>query len=104
MAHGKPVTFAGGFSGVHTVFVEGGPTLASAFVAAGLVDEYLIYLAPMLIGGERMALGDIGISTLQDARQLRIASVERLGDDVLIVARPAIPMTDAIDEEEEEGR
>ena len=48
-----------------------------------------------------MALGDIGISTLQDARQLRIASVERLGDDVLIVARPAIPMTDAIDEEEE---
>ena len=87
--------------GIRHLFVEGGPTLASAFVAAGLVDEYLIYLAPMLIGGERMALGDIGISTLQDARQLRIASVERLGDDVLIVARPAIPMTDAIDEEEE---
>jgi diaminohydroxyphosphoribosylaminopyrimidine deaminase/5-amino-6-(5-phosphoribosylamino)uracil reductase len=86
--------------GIRHLFVEGGPTLASAFVAAGLVDEYLIYLAPMLIGGERMALGDIGISTLQDARQLRIAGVERLGDDVLIVARPAPAMTDAIDEKE----
>ncbi len=74
---------------IRHVLVEGGPTLSSALVAAGLVDEYLIYLAPMLIGGERMALGDIGVGTLGEARKLRITAVERLGDDLLVVARPA---------------
>jgi diaminohydroxyphosphoribosylaminopyrimidine deaminase/5-amino-6-(5-phosphoribosylamino)uracil reductase len=72
---------------IRHVLVEGGPTLSSALVAAGLVDEYLIYLAPMLIGGERMALGDIGVGTLGEARRLRITAVERLGDDLLVVAR-----------------
>ena len=74
--------------GIRHLLVEGGPTLASAFVAAGLVDEYLIYLAPMLLGGGRMALGDIGVGTLGEARRLHIGSVERLGDDLLVVARP----------------
>ena len=73
---------------IRHLLVEGGPTLASAFVAAGLVDEYLIYLAPMLLGGGRMALGDIGVGTLGEARRLHIGSVERLGDDLLVVARP----------------
>lgn len=74
--------------GIRRVFVEGGPTLASAFVAAGLVDEYLIYLAPMLLGGSGLALGDLAIGTLSDARQLSIVRVDRLGDDILVVARP----------------
>ena len=74
--------------GIRRVFVEGGPTLASAFVAAGLVDEYLIYLAPMLLGGNRLALGDLGVGTLSDARQLHIEHVEQLGDDILVTARP----------------
>ncbi len=39
--------------GIRRVLVEGGPTLASAVVAAGLADEYLVYLAPKLIGGPR---------------------------------------------------
>lgn len=69
-------------------FVEGGPTLASAFVAAGLVDEYLVYLAPMLLGGGRLALTDIGVGSIGEARQLSIDSVERVGDDLLVVARP----------------
>lgn len=69
-------------------FVEGGPTLASAFVAAGLVDEYLVYLAPTLLGGGRLALTDIGVGTIGEARRLSIDSVERLGDDLLVVARP----------------
>lgn len=74
--------------GIRRVLIEGGPTLASAFVAAGLVDEYLVYLAPMLLGGDRMAMGDLGIGTLGEARRLRIVAVERLGDDVLVRARP----------------
>jgi len=75
--------------GIRHAFVEGGPTLASAFVAAGLVDEYLVYLAPALLGGGRLATGDLGIGTIADARRLRIDSVERLGEDLLVIARPA---------------
>ncbi len=74
--------------GIRRAFVEGGPTLASAFVAAGLVDEYLIYLAPKLLGGDRLAIGDIGVSHVGDARELRITAVEHLGNDILLVARP----------------
>ena len=80
--------------GIRHAFVEGGPTLASAFIAAGLVDEYLVYLAPALLGGnqlggDRLAIGDIGVHTIGEARRLRIDAVERLGDDLLIIARPA---------------
>ena len=75
--------------GIRRAFVEGGPTLASAFVAAGLVDEYLIYLAPTLLGGDRLALHDIGVSTIGEQRRLRLASVDRLGDDLLLTAHPA---------------
>jgi diaminohydroxyphosphoribosylaminopyrimidine deaminase/5-amino-6-(5-phosphoribosylamino)uracil reductase len=74
--------------GIRRAFVEGGPTLASAFVEAGLVDEYLIYLAPSLLGGQRTALGDIGVATIHDQRRLEILSTEKLGPDLLIVARP----------------
>ena len=77
--------------GIRHAYVEGGPTLASALVAAGLVDEYLVYLAPALIGGDRLALGDLGVGTIGDARRLRITSVERLGDDLLIIAAPRAP-------------
>lgn len=76
--------------GVHRVFVEGGPTLASAFVRAGLVDEVLVYVAPVLLGGERLALGDLGIPTLGDAVRLVDVSVGELGDDLLIVATPRV--------------
>ncbi len=48
--------------GIRSLFVEGGPTLASAFLAAGLVDELLVYLAPVLLGGPRLAVGDLGIA------------------------------------------
>ncbi|MFO7689793.1 MAG: bifunctional diaminohydroxyphosphoribosylaminopyrimidine deaminase/5-amino-6-(5-phosphoribosylamino)uracil reductase RibD [Cryobacterium sp.] len=77
--------------GIRHVFVEGGPTLASAFVAAGLADEYLVYLAPTLLGGPRLALGDIGVAGIGEQRRLRIVHVEHLGDDLLIVARPRDP-------------
>lgn len=74
--------------GIRHLYVEGGPTLASAFIAAGLVDEYVVYLAPVVIGGGGLALGDLGVSTIGEARRLAITDLERLGDDLLIVARP----------------
>ncbi|MFF1633546.1 bifunctional diaminohydroxyphosphoribosylaminopyrimidine deaminase/5-amino-6-(5-phosphoribosylamino)uracil reductase RibD [Leifsonia sp. NPDC058248] len=77
--------------GFRRIYVEGGPTLASAFAAAGLVDEYAIYLAPTLLGGNRLALGDIGVRTIGEQRRLNIRSVEQLGADLLIRAVPAQP-------------
>ena len=73
---------------IRHLFVEGGPTLASAFIAAGLADEYLVYLAPLVIGGAKTATTDVGIATMADLGRLRITAVERLGEDILITARP----------------
>ncbi|GAB3604015.1 bifunctional diaminohydroxyphosphoribosylaminopyrimidine deaminase/5-amino-6-(5-phosphoribosylamino)uracil reductase RibD [Microbacterium aureliae] len=77
--------------GIHRVFVEGGPTLASAFLRDGLADEVLVYLAPVLLGGDRLALTDIGVATIADARRLRTSRVDRLGADLLVIAHPADP-------------
>jgi diaminohydroxyphosphoribosylaminopyrimidine deaminase/5-amino-6-(5-phosphoribosylamino)uracil reductase len=73
---------------VRHVFVEGGPTLASAFLAAGLADEVLVYLAPTLLGGPLTAVTDIGVPSISAQHRMRFTRVERLGDDVLLVARP----------------
>ena len=74
--------------GVHRVFVEGGPTIASAFLRAGLADDVLAYVAPTLLGGPILALGELGVPTITAQRRLDVASIERLGDDLLIVAHP----------------
>ncbi|KAA9111292.1 bifunctional diaminohydroxyphosphoribosylaminopyrimidine deaminase/5-amino-6-(5-phosphoribosylamino)uracil reductase RibD [Microbacterium rhizomatis] len=74
--------------GVQSVFVEGGPTLASAFLRAGLVDEVLAYIAPVLLGAGRLAITDIGVGTIGDAVRLDVASIQSLGDDLLMIATP----------------
>jgi len=74
--------------GFRSAFVEGGPTLASAFLRSGLADEVLVYQAPLLLGGPRAAVRDVGVATLDDAVRLEIRSVHRLGDDVLMISRP----------------
>ncbi|MDI2099329.1 bifunctional diaminohydroxyphosphoribosylaminopyrimidine deaminase/5-amino-6-(5-phosphoribosylamino)uracil reductase RibD [Ruicaihuangia caeni] len=72
---------------VGRVYVEGGPTLISAAISAGLVDEYHIYLSPMLLGGPRHAVGDLGITTMTDALRLHLRDFRRLGDDIVVMAR-----------------
>ena len=79
--------------GIRRVYVEGGPTVASAFLAEGLADELCIYLAPLLIGGPRVAVGDLGVPTLADAHRFTITGVEVLGDDILITARARVSAT-----------
>jgi diaminohydroxyphosphoribosylaminopyrimidine deaminase/5-amino-6-(5-phosphoribosylamino)uracil reductase len=77
--------------GIRRVYIEGGPTVASAAIAAGVVDEYAIYLAPALLGGPKLAIGDIGIGGMPDIRRLDVRSVEQLGNDLLITARAGSP-------------
>jgi diaminohydroxyphosphoribosylaminopyrimidine deaminase/5-amino-6-(5-phosphoribosylamino)uracil reductase len=55
-------------AGVRHVMVEGGSRILSAFLAAGLVDELIVYLAPTLLGSGTAALGDLGITTLTEAQ------------------------------------
>ena len=74
--------------GIRRVYVEGGPTLASAVIAAGYADEYAIYLAPALLGGPRVAVGDLGIPSMDAIRRLRLDGVEQLGDDLYLHAVP----------------
>jgi diaminohydroxyphosphoribosylaminopyrimidine deaminase/5-amino-6-(5-phosphoribosylamino)uracil reductase len=74
--------------GVRHLLLEGGPTLAGAFVEAHLVDEVVAYLAPTLLGAGPAALGDAGITTLSEAVTLDIESVVPLGRDVKVIARP----------------
>lgn len=75
-------------TGIRSVFVEGGPTLASAFIASGLVDRVYVYLAPALLGGDKVALGDLGVSTLSERIDLTVTSTEQLGSDIFITAIP----------------
>ena len=75
--------------GVRSVLLEGGPTLAGAFLQAGAVDRVTAYLAPALLGAGPAALADAGIASIGDALRLELESVERVGDDVRI--RATIP-------------
>ncbi|WP_030610524.1 bifunctional diaminohydroxyphosphoribosylaminopyrimidine deaminase/5-amino-6-(5-phosphoribosylamino)uracil reductase RibD [Streptomyces sclerotialus] len=76
--------------GVRSVLLEGGPTLAGAFVAARVVDKVVGYLAPALLGAGPAALGDAGISTIAQALRLDVTDTERLGPDLRITATPAL--------------
>jgi diaminohydroxyphosphoribosylaminopyrimidine deaminase / 5-amino-6-(5-phosphoribosylamino)uracil reductase len=74
---------------VRHVLVEGGPTLAAAFLRAGLVDEVYTYVAPVLLGGGPSAVGDLGIGSIDGAVRLVPREPVALGPDVLIVAAVA---------------
>lgn len=63
------------------VFLEGGPTLAASFWKAGLVDEVVTYVAPVLLGAGRNAVGDLGIHTITDAAHLRVTDVATITAD-----------------------
>jgi len=76
--------------GIRSVYLEGGSTVLSAFLRAGLVNECHITMGPLLLGGTRVAVGDIGVSTMSEAISLSIESVEPLGDDLWVVATPKI--------------
>jgi diaminohydroxyphosphoribosylaminopyrimidine deaminase / 5-amino-6-(5-phosphoribosylamino)uracil reductase len=80
-----------GRRGILQAMVEGGATVAGAFHRAGLVDRYVVYLAPALFGGDdaRGLFSGPGAATMDDVWRGRITSVERLGDDLRVELAPA---------------
>lgn len=80
--------------GVHHVWLEGGPTLAAAWLRAGAVDEVIACLAPALLGAGQPAVADLGIGTIADTNRLTLLDIERHGDDVALVLTPVDASTD----------
>lgn len=75
------------------VFLEGGPTLAAAYLRAGLVDEIVVYVAPMLLGAGRSAVADLGITTISEAFRPRVVDVTVLDDEEHNVRLTLMPDT-----------
>jgi diaminohydroxyphosphoribosylaminopyrimidine deaminase/5-amino-6-(5-phosphoribosylamino)uracil reductase len=75
--------------GIVSVLLEGGPTVAAAFLTAGLVDRVIAYVAPALLGAGPAAVGDLGLGTINDALRLRLCEVSRVGDDARLTLRRA---------------
>jgi diaminohydroxyphosphoribosylaminopyrimidine deaminase / 5-amino-6-(5-phosphoribosylamino)uracil reductase len=74
--------------GMNEIWVEAGATLAGAFVAAGLFDELIVYVAPTLLGiGGRPLVALPGLENLADKLQLRFTDIRSVGDDLRITAR-----------------
>jgi diaminohydroxyphosphoribosylaminopyrimidine deaminase/5-amino-6-(5-phosphoribosylamino)uracil reductase len=75
-----------GGDGVLQVLVEGGASVAHAFHTARLVDRYVLYLAPALMGGDdgRALFAGAGAPSIDDVWRGRVVAVDRLGDDLKI--------------------
>jgi diaminohydroxyphosphoribosylaminopyrimidine deaminase/5-amino-6-(5-phosphoribosylamino)uracil reductase len=67
--------------GVRSLLLEGGPTLATSFLASGLVDKLLVFVAPRLAGA-----GAGPVAALPDPLELRRLSCEQVGEDVLLTS------------------
>nr|WP_246388886.1 bifunctional diaminohydroxyphosphoribosylaminopyrimidine deaminase/5-amino-6-(5-phosphoribosylamino)uracil reductase RibD [Novosphingobium fluoreni] len=71
-------------AGVQYLFVEGGTLTAAAFLKADLVDRLLLYRAPIVVGGGKAAIGDIGLASLGQAHdRWHLQDRRTLGPDTL---------------------
>lgn len=66
------------------VLLEGGPTLAGAFLRAGAINRILAYVAPILLGGPITAVGDVGVPTIARALRWQFDGIERAGPDLVL--------------------
>jgi diaminohydroxyphosphoribosylaminopyrimidine deaminase/5-amino-6-(5-phosphoribosylamino)uracil reductase len=80
-----------GRQGVMQAMVEGGATVAAAFHREGLVDRYVVYLAPALFAGDdaRPLFAGAGVATIDDLWRGRLVAVDRVGEDLRLEMEPA---------------
>ena len=72
---------------INDLHVEAGATLNGALISAGLVDEFLIYLAPKLLGSGRGMADFLPVTELKDTLQLKFTSIEKVGLDIRLIGR-----------------
>lgn len=77
-------------AGITDILVEGGGAIHSSFIRAQLVDQYIIYIAPKIIGGAHALSPVTGMDTdfMREAIDVRFAAYEAIGDDLKIIAYP----------------
>jgi diaminohydroxyphosphoribosylaminopyrimidine deaminase / 5-amino-6-(5-phosphoribosylamino)uracil reductase len=80
-----------GERGVIHLLVEGGAEVHQAFLAAGLVDRVVLYIAPKLLGGGREWLGGRGPERMADAPRLERVEVRRAGEDLVVTGTLGSP-------------
>jgi diaminohydroxyphosphoribosylaminopyrimidine deaminase/5-amino-6-(5-phosphoribosylamino)uracil reductase len=80
----EPVEVLRALSDRTDVLLEGGPTLAGAFLRAGAINRILAYVAPILLGGPVTAVDDVGVSSMAHALRWQFDSVEQVGPDLLL--------------------
>jgi len=74
---------------INEIQVEAGATLAGGFLAAGLVDELLLYVAPVILGERARPMFDgLPIDTMEERLRMQIIESRRIGDDVRLLMRP----------------
>lgn len=78
------LTQLSGNEGVNTVMLECGGSLMGAFLDLNLIDEFMIFYAPMVTGGPHCAIGGNGISGLEERWGLENPSVEQIGNDLCL--------------------
>jgi diaminohydroxyphosphoribosylaminopyrimidine deaminase/5-amino-6-(5-phosphoribosylamino)uracil reductase len=78
-----------GAMGIQSILLEGGSHLAGAALRAGLIDRLMIFFAPKLVGGVGMGLfAGQGVALMGDALRLEDVTVQRVGADIVVQARP----------------
>ena len=70
------------------ILIEGGPTLAGAFLRAGVINRILAYVAPILLGGPITAIDDVGVLSIAHAQRWQFDGIEPIGPDVLLSLVP----------------
>ncbi len=74
---------------INDIWVEAGATLAASLVEQNLVDEFILYLAPKLMGSDsRGLLNMIGLEKMSEVLELNISDVRMIGQDIRIIATP----------------
>ncbi|MFE4241127.1 bifunctional diaminohydroxyphosphoribosylaminopyrimidine deaminase/5-amino-6-(5-phosphoribosylamino)uracil reductase RibD [Peribacillus butanolivorans] len=76
--------------GITDILLEGGSEVNASFLRAGLIDKYLIYVAPKLLGGRNSLtpFSGINVDTMDEAMDVSISSVDMSGEDICIIAYP----------------
>lgn len=69
------------------ILIEAGPRFITGVLAADLADQLLIYTAPVLLGGPHHAVGDLGVTTLAQARNFQFSGIQRLDTDTVTTLR-----------------
>jgi diaminohydroxyphosphoribosylaminopyrimidine deaminase/5-amino-6-(5-phosphoribosylamino)uracil reductase len=73
---------------LNEIHVEGGTKLNGSLLQAGVVDELLVYLAPNVIGDSGRGMFELPeVTELSQAKAVEICEVERVGEDLRILAR-----------------